>query len=148
MFKEKLMKRLDKKGAKDLDPLEKDAKMGVMKELSRQAGSMMGSKIHPMMKAEVASDSKEGLKAGLGKAKQIIEGSPEEEAGESKEEEIQEGDHDAGPAEGSAEEEAGESKSEEDAEIEAEHADHSPEELDAKIQKLIELKHKKESGKA
>lgn len=129
MLKDKLMKKLNKKG--DLDPLEKDAKLGVVKELSRQASGMMGSKVHPAMKAEISADSKEGLKAGLDKASHLVEGSPEEEAQESPAEELAEGD-----------------KEESDEEIEAEHADHSPEELDAKIQKLMALKHKKEAGQA
>lgn len=162
MLKNKLMQKLDKKGAKDMHPLEKEAKLGVIKELSRQAGSMLGDKIHPMKKVTVASDSKEGLKAGLDKASGIVEGagSPvdhETDPGklvESAEEEMHADlDHDG---------EAGESPehiakvagglhnepdpSPEDAALAAEHEDHSPEEIEAKIQKLMALKGKKQAG--
>lgn len=122
MLKDKLMKHLAKKGAKDLDPMDKEAKMGVVSELGRQAGAMMDSKVHPMAKAKHAEGSAEEEKSEL----------PAEEAAE-------DGAHVPG-------EESPEIESEED--IEAEHADHSPEELDEKIQKLMALKHKKESGHA
>lgn len=156
MLKDKLMKHLAKKGAKDLDPMEKDAKMGVIKELGRQAGSMMKDKIHPAMVAKVASDTPEGLKAGLDKAagiashvgnnvhehdpEKLVESAEEElhadldhdnEAGESPEhQEMVMGDHP-------------ESEQPDDAQMEAEHGDKSPEELDHHIQMLTALKHKK-----
>ena len=76
MLKEKLMSKLEKKGKK-LDPLEKEAKMGIAKEMSRQAGALLGGKI-PAKKVTVAADSKEGLKEGLSKAEQIVEGAEEE----------------------------------------------------------------------
>lgn len=75
MLKEKLMKKLEKKG-RDLDPNEKKAKLDVIKELRNQASEMMGGKIHPMKKVTVASDSEEGLKAGLKKAEDVIEHMP------------------------------------------------------------------------
>lgn len=173
MLKDKLMKHLAKKGAKDLDPMEKDAKMGVIGELGRQASSMLGDKIHPLKKVTVASDSKEGLKAGLDKAAGLVnhgldhEHDPEKMV-ESAEEELhadldhdnEEGEsaahkqavlghHSEMDAEGSPAEEAAESphqESEED--VAAEHADHSPEELDAKIAHLHALRAKKLSGRA
>lgn len=76
-MKGKLMKKLGDK--EDLDPLEKEAKMGVVKELSKQAGAALGDKIKPMKKVEVASDSPEGLKAGLEKAEEMVEGADEME---------------------------------------------------------------------
>ncbi len=169
MLKDKLMKHLNKKGAKDLDPMEKDAKMGVIGELHKQANAMLHGKVHPAGKVTVASNSKEGLHHGLLKADELLkhsggddsvrdhtgtdlpeheqdqveadqgsdalEGSPEEEASESPEEAAAEGD--ASPAD-----------SEHDADLEAEHADKSPEELDEHIQKLTALKHKKKAGLA
>jgi len=79
MLKEKLMQKLDKKGKK-LDPLEKEAKMGISKEMSRQAGALLGGKI-PAKKVTVAADSAEGLKEGLEKAEDLVEGGEEEEMG-------------------------------------------------------------------
>lgn len=148
------MKHLTKKGAKDLDPMDKEAKLGVVGELHRQASSMLGDKVGKgMNKVSVAANSKEGLHRGLQKADSLLghpaagedseldhtgtspdheaEGSPEEEAHESHAEALAEGDI-----------------SPEDAELEAEHSDKSPEELDAHIEKLIALKHKKHAGKA
>lgn len=150
--KSKLMNHLNKKGAKDLDPLEKEAKLGVVSELSRQAHSMLGDKINPSKKVTVASDSKEGIKAGLAKAAGLVDHSEDpghdpEKIQEEADEAIP-GDNGDAMAEGSAEEEAMESPQEEEAELEAEHADKSPEELDAHIEKLIALKHKKQTGRA
>lgn len=79
MLKEKLMQKLDKKGKK-LDPLEKEAKMGIAKEMSRQAGALLGGKI-PAKKVTVAAHSAEGLKEGLEKAEDLVEGGEEEEMG-------------------------------------------------------------------
>lgn len=168
MMREKLLSKLEKKGKK-LDPLEQEAKKGVIGEMSRQAGAAMGDKIHPRMKAEISSDSKEGMKKGLDKAaglvdkanpydtdpEKLVENAEEDmhedldhdnEEGESAEHKAKVFGHDE---EGSPEEEAMESPEEESKEdVEAEHADHSPEELDAKIQHLMELKRKKEHGLA
>lgn len=69
------MKKLEKKG-RDLDPNEKKAKLDVIKELRNQASEMMGGKLHPLKKVTVASDSEEGLKAGLQKAGDIVEHMP------------------------------------------------------------------------
>jgi len=163
------MKHLAKKGAKDLSPMEKDAKMGIVGELHKQASAMLHGKVHPAGKVTVASNSKEGLHHGLLKADELLkhsggedsvrdhtgtdlphaeqeeveadqghdehEGSPEEEANEPVSEALDEGD--VSPAD-----------SEEDGDLEAEHADKSPEELDAHIQKLTALKHKKKAGLA
>lgn len=159
MLKDKLMKHLAKKGAKDLDPMEKDAKMGVVKELGRQAGAMMGGKIHPAMAAKVEADSPEGLKAGLDKAANIADhvGNNEHEHDPDK---LVEGAEEELHADLDKDAEAGEStdhiakvlddhpEDQEMADIEEEHADHSPEDLEAKIQQLQALKQKKESGRA
>jgi hypothetical protein len=161
--KEKLMKHLDKKGSKKLDPMEKDAKMGVIKELGRQAGAMMGDKVHPKMKAMVAADNPHDLKEGLDKAAGIVgdatgmhEHDPEKLLEQTEEEMHADLDKDG---------EAGEPEMHKMAvlgrhpetlngnhapsvdmdgdEMEAEHADHSPEEIDAKIAKLHEIRAKK-----
>lgn len=116
---DKLMKRLEKSGKK-LSPVEKEAKMNVLKELSSQAGDMLGQKLAGLKKVTVASDSEDGLEQGLEKAKEIIEGEPVEEESEGLE--------------------LADSDDEDDMDdIE----DCSPEELEAKIQKLQEIKAKK-----
>lgn len=61
---DKRMEQLMKKGKK-VDPLVKEAKMNVLKDLSKQSGQAMMVKI--------SSDSKEGLKQGLEIAKDKIE---------------------------------------------------------------------------
>lgn len=117
MMHEKLMKKLEKKGKK-LSPLEQKAKMDVVKELQSQAGDMMGEKLKGLKKVTVASDSEEGLKAGLEKAEEVIEQKQESEQEDESEEMSAESD-----------------ESEEEL---------SPEEIDAKIQELMALKKKKE----
>ena len=67
------MKHLAKKGAKDLSPMEKDAKMGIVGELHKQASAMLHGKVHPGAgKVTVASNSKEGLHHGLLKADELL----------------------------------------------------------------------------
>lgn len=139
MFKERLMKHLAKKGAKDLDPMDQKAKLDVVGEMHRQASSQLGKKVG--LKKAVEEEDAELEHPG---GKEGVEGSPKEEASESHSEAIAEGD-----IEGSPDEEATESPEEESKEdIEAEHAGHSPEQLDSKIQHLMNLKHKKQSGRA
>lgn len=123
--KSMFMKKFENK--KKLDPTEKEAKLGVAKELSKQAGAMLSDKAKPKAKVEVAADSKEGLKAGLQKAEDLVEGAPGEEDMESV---------------GEAKEESAEAM-----EISEEEKELSPEELDEKIQKLQELKASKEGDK-
>lgn len=72
-MKDMLMKKLEKKGKK-LDPLEKEAKMGIVKEMGRQAGALLSGKIPGKKQVTVAADSSEGLKEGLEKAEDIVEG--------------------------------------------------------------------------
>lgn len=69
---DKLMK-LKKKGS-EMSDVEKDAKMSVMKDLRDRAASSLGEKLKGMKKVSVASDSEAGLKEGLDKAKEIMEG--------------------------------------------------------------------------
>lgn len=69
---DKLMKKMMEKKGKKLDPMEQHAKMGVVQALSDQAGAMLGDKVKGLKKVDVASNSAEGLAAGLDKAKQMI----------------------------------------------------------------------------
>ncbi len=127
---DKLMKKLEKKDKK-LDPLEKEAKMDVVKSLRDQAGAMLSDKVKGLKKVTVASPSKEGLKEGLNKAEQIVEGA-EEDMGEDLDKNNEEGE--------SSEHKAkvlGEDKMMEECE------DMSPEELEEKIQALMQMKKEK-----
>lgn len=75
-----------KKGEGEMHPSMKKAKMGVLKHLSDMASEAMGGKLHGLKKVTVASDSEEGLKHGMEKAKDIVEGGlPEAEESESPE---------------------------------------------------------------
>lgn len=80
---------------KKIGDVEKEAKMGVMKEISDMAGAAMGDKLKGLKKVSVMSDSKEGLDAGLSKAKDMLdkniaesEESPEDKMEEDAEQEI------------------------------------------------------------
>jgi hypothetical protein len=67
---EKLMKMMAKK--RDLSPSEKKAKMDAVHEMRGAASEMMGHKMDGLKKVSVMSNSKEGLAAGLDKAKGIV----------------------------------------------------------------------------
>lgn len=67
---DKLMKMLGKK--RDLSPHEKKAKMDVMHDMRNEASHAMGEKMDGMKKVSVMSDSDQGLKHGLEKAKSIL----------------------------------------------------------------------------
>jgi hypothetical protein len=58
---------------KKISDVEKEAKMGVLKEVSDMAGAAMGDKLKGLKKVTVASDSKEGLDKGLEKAKELLD---------------------------------------------------------------------------
>lgn len=135
MKEDKLKMLMAKKKGSSMSDNEKEAKMGVMRSLSSDMAQMMKDKLSGLKKVSVASDSPEGLKEGLDKAKQMVEGhdvmtgkpmsgdeeSPEHEMEESSEEEKSE--HD-GMEEG-MEEETGEM---------------SEDELNAKIEELMKKK--------
>jgi len=139
-LKDKLMKKVGKKD--DLDPLDKEAKMGVMKELSRQAGAMLGDKIQPKMKAEVAADSKEGMKEGLDKAAGLVDKAPDVEHDPDK---IMEGAEEDMGADLDHDSEMGEDPAHK-AKVLA--GDASPEEIDEMIAHLQALKDKKQAPMA
>lgn len=143
MLKEKLMKKLASKG-KDLDPLEKEAKMGVVKELSRQASSMLGDKISPLKKVTVASDSKEGLKEGLDKAAGLVEKVPMDGHEHDPEKLVESAEEELG-ADLDKDNEVGEGSEHAEGEMEKDMEECSPEEIDAKIAELQALKAKKEA---
>lgn len=72
MKMDKLHKILSKK--KDLSgDMEKSAKMDVIQHLKDMASGQMKDKMGAMKKVSVASDSAEGLKAGLQKANDIVD---------------------------------------------------------------------------
>jgi len=70
MFDE-LMKK--KKKGLDMEPKEKEARMGVLKDIKKLATDSMGEDVKGLKKVSVMSDSKEGLKAGLEKAGDVVE---------------------------------------------------------------------------
>lgn len=132
-MRDKLMKLMQEKKAKKLSPIEKNAKMNVLKDIQDMASDEMGSKLKGLKKVSVASDSKEGLQEGLDKAKELLD----KNISEQKEDE-------------SSEHESMESESEELAE-EAMESEEQPEEemsLEDVEQKIQELMKKKEELKA
>lgn len=71
-LKEILMKK--KSEGKVLDPMKKKAKGGVLQNLIDEMVGMNGDKVKGLKKVTVASSSPEGLKEGLEKAEDIVEG--------------------------------------------------------------------------
>lgn len=75
---DKLKALMDKKkGEKALDPMDKEAKMNMLKALHKEMTGMMSDELKnpaSVKKVEVAAPDKEGLKAGLDKAKEVVEG--------------------------------------------------------------------------
>lgn len=133
---DKLMKHLEKKGKKLKSPLEKQAKMDVLGELSKQAGSMMGDKIRGLKKVTVASNDKEGLEEGLEKAKELIGKHDPDSKIEQAEEELHEDlDHDN---------EEGESEEHKEKVLGEESEGMSLEEIQKKIEELSMLAKKME----
>ena len=145
---DKLMKKLDKKGKK-LEPNEKEAKMNVVKELSKQAGDMLGDKVKGLKKVSVAAPDKAGLEKGLDVANKIIKGglpgshsdkNPDDKMEEAEEEMGSDLDHDNEEGESPEHKEAvlGEEPS-----MVEECQDKSPEEIEKMIQELQNLKQEK-----
>lgn len=130
---DKLMEKKKKDGGK-MRPEEKEAKMGVLENLKQAMSESMSGKLGGLKKVTVASDSTEGLKKGLDKAKEITGHLPESEG-----EDEESPDHEAAESveEETAEHEAGSEESEDE--------EYTPEEIDAKIQKLLALKKKMKS---
>lgn len=76
-MREKLHKMMSKK--RDLSPNERHAKMDVIKEMRNAASELMGGKMDGLKKVSVMSDSKQGLKHGLDKAKEIVSDGEEDQ---------------------------------------------------------------------
>jgi hypothetical protein len=152
-------KMMAMKKAKEMSPSEKNAKMSVLHDLKKQAQDAMGGKLDGMKKVSVMSDSPEGLQHGLDKAKELTQNMPDEsedsdeqmmsEGGFAKDATGQEDDegaygksHEASPYD-----KAGDTREEEEQFHEESPAEESnemsPEEIDAKIQHLMDLKKKK-----
>lgn len=74
MSMEKFQKMIEKKKGegKQMSPVTRDAKMGVLKDLHKMASDSMAGKINGLKKVTVAAPDQEGLEHGLDKAKQIV----------------------------------------------------------------------------
>lgn len=72
---DKLARLIEKKKLRPLDEDEQAAKLGVIDELRGAAKEAMGGRVKGLKQVKVASDSKEGLKAGLEKAEEVLESS-------------------------------------------------------------------------
>lgn len=159
MLKEKFMKMLAKK--RDLPAHEKNAKMDVVKGLQDDMSDHMQQRMGKLKKVTVASDSDEGLKAGLDKAKDIAASSPMYKGGE-----VDQGYTEAGHDLMDEPEEEGEKYMDanphqdqgaipEEEEVEGDNGDESENEFEGldmaevsdKLQKLMDLKKKLESKK-
>lgn len=129
-----LKKIMERKGnKKPLSPVEKDAKMSVVEEMRKMAQEAMGDKLKGLKKVTVASNDPEGLEEGLDKAKDLIGEMPKEDEEGSEDEMSELSPEDAHKAEEEM------SMSDDDSD-----SDMSEDDLDAKIQKLMELKKLKE----
>ena len=71
------MKAMKKKG-KELDPLHKEAKMGILKDIHKMASDAMSGDVKGLKKVEVAASDKAGLEQGLDKAKEMLAEADEE----------------------------------------------------------------------
>lgn len=74
-----LKKLMEKKQGGKMDPEYKSAKMGVLKELHKTMGGMMGDDVKGLKKVTVAAPDKAGLKLGLSKAEEVVEGEQPDE---------------------------------------------------------------------
>lgn len=73
-FHKLLKKKLDE--GHTLHPAERDAKMGVLKDLHKMASDSMADKIHGIKKVSVMAPDEEGLSHGLDAAKHIVSDMP------------------------------------------------------------------------
>lgn len=119
---------------KKIDPMAKEAKMGVLNNLKQLATNMMGNDVKGLKKVTVAAPDKQGLAQGLDKAKQLMSGHMgDDESGEDPMEEKSES-----PAMEHSEDQL-------DMEMEKVKADPSLENIDALIQ-MLEAKKAELSG--
>lgn len=89
-FKEMLLKKKAQQKGK-VDPSKLEAKANIMRSLSDELGKDISEDLKGLKKVTVASDSEEGLKEGLEKAEDVLEGKEEEESNESEMENEEEG---------------------------------------------------------
>jgi hypothetical protein len=130
-FTDLLKKKAEEQAHSPVDSSKMEAKAAAIKNLMEEMKSLMGSDLKDgLKKVTVASDSPEGLKAGLDKAKEIASGNISDEF----------------PMEGSEEEEVGESPELEASEDEsAEHGSDEDKKIAELEKQLEELKAKKKA---
>lgn len=122
---EKLLDKKKKSGKGMLSDVQKDASMSAVSGLKDMANKMLNDSFHSgMKKVSVASDSEAGLEKGLDKAKQIISQKEQDGMVEDAEDDEKPGHSMIGDDE------------------ESEHSEMSEEEIDAKLEHLMSLKHK------
>ncbi len=158
----KLMQKKKMEG-KEMSPVERQAKMNVVHEMRKMASDEMSEPLKNMKKVSVASNSPEGLKEGLDKAKQVVSGQGMAHGGlaESHAPGMEEdASNPGGPDMESLEEETGDDLDHDNEEGESlEHAQAvlgghdeghdspmSPDEIDARIMELMKLKEHMKSG--
>lgn len=128
-----------KEEGKMLSPMEMKAKMGVLDALDAMCSDEMGSKLSPLKKVTVASDSPQGLESGLDKAKSLLGDDHEsDDSEETHGDELADEDMDDMGDEDGHEEMLADSSPEDE-----ESDSMSPEEIDAQIAHLMALKNKK-----
>lgn len=153
MLDEKLKKVMA--GKKDMPSHEKEAKMSVVKHLRDMAMGAMKDKIAPKHQVSVASNSPEGLQAGLDVAQKVASQQPDENSGDdSSAPEM----HDGGnvPEHKSLDQQDEMVHDAENPEHDAlsAHEEHDPDEdmdedqLNAKLEKLMKMKDGKKSKKS
>lgn len=73
---DKLMKLMEKKASsqKKMSPIEKDAKVRAVEAMRKFASDEMAGPLKGLKKVSVAASDDEGLKKGLEKAEEIVEG--------------------------------------------------------------------------
>lgn len=118
-FKNLLLKKQKEQAKKPVDKDKLKAKAEMMKQLSDLLGKDMAEDVKGMKKVTVASDSSEGLKEGLKKAKDIMDKKPDLEE-EMKEMEDASPEHELGESseEEKSEHESGEEEKDEDVDVE------------------------------
>lgn len=121
------------KSGKKMSPMEAKAKLSTLKSLMKEMDGMMldGMKNAKGMKVSVMSDSPEGLKEGLEKAEDIVEGDGEMSSNL--------------PKMGKLMESEDEDESEDEEMMSDSEEEDSDEDLDAKIAELLAKKKSKES---
>ena len=143
---DKFSKLLEKKKAKgELSPVETSAKASVLQHLIEDAKQQMGAGLHGLKKVTVASPDEAGLEHGLDKAKELLHSHASAMAGED--------DHggvsDEGDTRLNDDEDGDQDGDMEDGVDGAKYEDHDPDEdldedaLNAKLQKLMQLKEKR-----